>query len=174
MYARVKADGRLVKLNPTPVQEVDRLGFISHKWGSFYPGGPKGTYEYWSDEELLIYPGNFIRYYDLTKLEDARRDALDKQDWNTYHRLDDQIESAGIIPEQGIPGTVKYYTDYCSGYVKKLISPTRLLFEETGIYSGETIFTLRKSGHWVKQGQRISDGVRLILGWKHDYRCEEI
>lgn len=115
-----------------------------------------------------------MRYAEYKALKEEARAAADAKDWKRFDELDKRIDDARVIPEVGCPGSVHYYTDWCSGHVEKILSPRRILFVETGIYSGAKIFTKRKGGVWVEEGDQIRDGVRLVLGYVHDYRCEEI
>ena len=115
-----------------------------------------------------------ISYAAYKALKEEARAASNAKDWKRFDELDKQLDNARVIPEVGCPGTVKYYTDFCSGHVAEMLGPTRLRFVLTGIYSGEYIFSKRKNGAWIKKGDPIHGGLLLILGWSHDYRCEEI
>lgn len=120
------------------------------------------------------WPEGYITYEAYKAMKDEREQAIARKDWDRYHELDEAIDRVKVIPAVGVPGTVHYYTDSCSGHVERMIGPKKLVFKETGIYHSTYTFTLRKNGMWVKEGHPVRDGVRLYLGWAHDYRCQEI
>ena len=125
-------------------------------------------------ENTFEWPFGYVSYETYAGIKKERQEALEAHDWDRYHMLDDAMENCKVIPAVGVPGTVHYYTDSCSGHVERMISPRELVFKETGIYSGTYTFTLRKGGRWVEKGQAVRGGVRLTLGWAHDYYCQEI
>ena len=118
------------------------------------------------------WPEGYVSYETYKSLKEEREEAIATEDWARYRMLDEAIDTCKVIPDVGVPGTVHYYTD--SGHVEEIITPKKIVFKETGIYHSTYTFTLRKNGRWVEEGQRISDGLRLTLGWAHDYRCMEI
>ena len=127
-----------------------------------------------SESAAFEWPEQYIHYNTYAELLRERKEAEKAGDWGRYRMLDKAIFECSVIPEVGVPGTVHYYTDSCSGYVKQLLTPKKLVFQETGIYSGTYTFSLRKNGRWVAVGENPRDGLILTLGWAHDYRCEEI
>lgn len=120
------------------------------------------------------WPEGYIHYDTYASIKAEREQAMEASDWDRFHMLDEALDTCKVIPEVGVPGTVHYYTDSCSGHVERMITPKKLVFKETGIYHSTYTFTLRRNGRWVEQGEKTSDGLILTLGWAHDYRCEEI
>ena len=114
-----------------------------------------------------------MTYKEYRNLEFLLKEAKRKGALKMACRLQEQIDNADILPEVGVPCSVHYYTDWCSGHISEVISPTKIRFVETGIYSGEAIYTKRKCGAWVKMGQKPGDGCRLHLGYITDYRCDD-
>ena len=106
------------------------------------------------------------------RLEELRKNGT----WAKIQEAEARLNAMerDLIPEKGMPGTVHYYTDCSSGYVGIVLSPTRIVFVQNGLFQSCDIFTKRKNGRWVKEGQKAKDGLILSLGYKHDYRCEEI
>jgi len=120
------------------------------------------------------WPNGYVTYETYAALKAEREEAIASKDWDRYQMLDEAIDACKVIPAVGVPGTVHYYTDSCSGHVERMITPKKLVFKETGIYHSTYTFTLRRNGRWVEQGEKSRDGLILTLGWAHDYRCEEI
>lgn len=106
------------------------------------------------------------------RLEELRQSGTFRAIQEAEQRLD--AMERDLIPEKGMPGTVHYYTDYSSGYVGIVLSPTRIVFVQNGLYESCDIFTKRKNGLWVKEGEKAKSGLVLSLGYKYDHRCEEI
>ena len=122
----------------------------------------------------FVWPEGYITYEAYKAMKDEREKAIATKDWDRYRELDDTIDRVKVIPAVGVPGTVHYYTDSCSGHVERMITPKKIVFKETGIYNSTYTFTLRKNGRWVEQGEKSRDGLVLTLGWAHDYYCQEI
>jgi len=120
------------------------------------------------------WPEGYVSYETYTSLKEEREEAVATKDWARYHMLDEALETCKVIPDVGVPGTVHYYTDSCSGHVEHIITPKKIVFQETGIYHSTYTFTLRRNGRWVKEGEKSRDGLILSLGRAHDYRCLEI
>lgn len=117
-----------------------------------------------------------VHYWEYLEAK-SRLEALRKSGtWSKIQEAEDRLDAMerDLIPEKNMPGTVHYYTDCSSGYVGIVLSPTRVVFVQDGLYSSCDIFTKRKNGRWIKEGEKASDGLCLTLGYKHDYRCEEI
>ena len=90
-----------------------------------------------------------------------------------------------LVPEVGLGCTVCYYSDRRAATVTKIISPckievtcnqTRCIDYYDGKYEilpelegGEKVFTKRRNGYWVMEGQPYKDGVLLMLHYQSHY-----
>lgn len=91
-----------------------------------------------------------------------------------------------IVPEVGLPCTIKYFSDYRAATVTRIISPTKIEVTHNNVecidyYAGnyeilpelETdsvdVFTKRKNGMWVMEGHKVKDGVKLLLHYQRHY-----
>lgn len=90
-----------------------------------------------------------------------------------------------LIPELGLGCTICYYSDKRAATVTKIISPckievtcnqTRCIDYYDGKYEilpelegEEKVFTKRRNGYWVMEGQPYKDGVLLMLHYQSHY-----
>lgn len=90
-----------------------------------------------------------------------------------------------LVPEVGLGCTVCYYSDRRAATVTKIISPckievtcnqTRCIDYYDGKYEilpelegKEKVFTKRRNGYWVMEGQPYKDGVLLMLHYQSHY-----
>lgn len=96
----------------------------------------------------------YIALWDERHALEEKRDAMEKQ----------------LIPEVGVPCTVRYYSDSSGGYIKKVLSPKKILVQQDGVYSGRKIFTHRRNGFWIEEGSTSKDPSTIChLGYKHNY-----
>lgn len=100
-------------------------------------------------------------------------------EWSDLIKEESEIEERKrelrkhLIPEVGMPCTIIYYSDRCSGYVAEVTSPREIVVQEDGIYSGRKSYTFRKNGCWVSKGDTTKDwGTMCNLGYKHNYYDE--
>ena len=92
--------------------------------------------------------------------------------WDTRDRLETKRDMMRkqVIPEVGMPCTVRWYSDSSGAHVEKVISPKKIQVKCDGIYSCTKIFTYRKNGRWVEAGSTTRDwSTLLFLGYRHDY-----
>lgn len=90
-----------------------------------------------------------------------------------------------LVPEVGLGCTVCYYSDRRAATVTKIISPCKIevTFNQTeciDYYAGDykilpklegnaKVFTKRRNGRWVADGQAYKDGVLLMLHYQSHY-----
>lgn len=90
-----------------------------------------------------------------------------------------------LIPEVGLGCTICYYSDKRAATVTKIVSPCKIevTFNQTkciDYYAGEyeilpelegtqKVFTKRRNGYWVAEGQSYKDGVILMLHYQNHY-----
>lgn len=92
--------------------------------------------------------------------------------WDERHKLEEKEEKMRpqLIPEVGMPCTVRWYSDSSGAHVEKILSPKCIQVKCDGLYSCTKIFSFRRNGHWVEKGTTSRDwGTLLILGYRHDY-----
>ena len=90
-----------------------------------------------------------------------------------------------LVPEVGLGCTICYYSDKRAATVTKIISPCKIevTFNKTkciDYYSGDyeilpelegapQVFTKRRNGYWVSEGQPFKGGVLLMLHYQNHY-----
>lgn len=90
-----------------------------------------------------------------------------------------------LVPYVGLGCTICYYSDKRAATVTKIISPCKIevRFNRTkciDYYAGEyeilpeleggsKVFTKRRNGYWVAEGQPYKDGVLLMLHYQNHY-----
>lgn len=90
-----------------------------------------------------------------------------------------------LVPEVGLGCTVCYYSDMRAATITKVISPCKIeaTFNQTeciDYYAGDyrilpelegdaKVFTKRRNGRWVADGQACKDGVLLMLHYQRHY-----
>ncbi len=109
-------------------------------------------------------------------------------------KLSDWLEQKGkakskaiknLIPEIGLGCTICYYSDKRAATVTKIVSPCKIevTFNKTkciDYYAGEyeilpeleggpKVFTKRRNGYWVAEGQAYKGGVLLMLHYQNHY-----
>lgn len=130
--------------------------------------------------------------YDFTKEEwrtfskeqkDARYELIHQ--WKEEHDARYIKAVLGIVPKVGLPGTIVYWSDYRAVTVTKIISDRKIAVRHNetickdyyaGDYEilpelegGEDIFTKRKNGQWIMEGQPVKDGCVLMLHYQRHY-----
>ncbi len=120
--------------------------------------------------ENMKYPtGCGIKYSDWREQNDRRR----------YEAI------KNLVPEVGLGCTICYYSDKRAATVTKIVSPCRIevTFNRTkciDYYAGEyeilselegtpKVFTKRRNGYWVAEGQSYKGGVLLMLHYQNHY-----
>lgn len=102
---------------------------------------------------------------------DAEREAY-KALWDERHALEKRrdVMQKQLIPEVGVPCTVRWFSDSSGAYVEKVLSPKTIQVKCDGLYSCRKIFTHRKNGLWIEKGTTSRDwGTICTMGYKHDY-----
>lgn len=92
--------------------------------------------------------------------------------WDERNGLEEKCDvmRKQVIPEVGMPCTVKYYSDSSGAYIEKVVSPKHIIVKQDGIYHGRKEYTYRRNGLWVEKGSTSRDwGTLCFLGYKHDY-----
>lgn len=90
-----------------------------------------------------------------------------------------------LVPKLGLGCTICYYSDKRAATVTKIVSPCKIevTFNQTkciDYYAGEyeilpelegdaKVFTKRRNGYWVAEGQSYKDGVLLMLHYQNHY-----
>ena len=90
-----------------------------------------------------------------------------------------------LVPEVGLKCTIVYYSDYRAATVTQVLTGRKIAvrFNATNcvdyfagnydilpeLEGGEKIFTKRRNGKWIAEGQECRDGVRLALHYQRHY-----
>lgn len=106
-------------------------------------------------------------------------------DW-TKQIQEEKIKAIkNLVPEIGLGCTICYYSDRRAVTVTKIFSPCKIevTFNQVrciDYYAGEyeilpelegapKVFTKRRNGYWVAEGQPFKDGVLLMLHYQNHY-----
>lgn len=160
------------------VTEIDLEGRIFGSWGHF-------SVVESDDFEIVDYPDEtIISFMRVASIEDkkigtygARRESLE-DDWR--HAVD------AIVPCVGLPCTICYYSDKRAATVTRIISEKKIEVTHNVVkcldyYAGDyevlpelhegnvDIFTKRRNGELVMEGQSVRDGVVLMLHYQRHY-----
>lgn len=111
--------------------------------------------------------------------------GMQYSDWREQKEKERLDAIKSLVPEVGLGCTVRYYSDSCAATVTKIISPTKIevTFNQTrciDYYAGNyeilpelkgepKVFTKRRNGYWVEEGQPFKDGVLLMLHYQSHY-----
>lgn len=112
-------------------------------------------------------------------------DGIDLYDWSKQKEQDILHAIKNLVPRVGLGCTICYYSDKRAATVTKIISPCKIevTFNKTkcidyfaGDYEilpeleGESkVFTKRRNGYWVAEGQPFKGGVLLMLHYQTHY-----
>lgn len=136
-----------------------------------------------------------MRTYDFIAKESfAILRGIENKKWDgksSYSEWKVQIEKErthaikNLVPYVGLGCTICYYSDKRAATVTKIISPCKIevRFNRTkciDYYAGEyeilpelegdsRVFTKRRNGYWVAEGQPYKDGVLLMLHYQNHY-----
>lgn len=112
------------------------------------------------------------------------------KNWDTLEEreiLEKERELAvrNLVPEVGVKCTIVYYSDYRAATVTQVLTDHKIAvrFNATNckdyfagnyeilpeLEGGEKIFTKRRNGKWIAEGQECRDGVRLALHYQRHY-----
>ena len=132
--------------------------------------------------------------YKLTREEwrtftEEQKTARYKQQrqWKEEHDARELKAIYDIVPEVGLPCTVVYWSDKRAATVTRIISPSKIevmhnevecldyyasdykVLPEINKLMGVDVFTKRRNGKWIMEGQTSKDGVRLMLHYQRHY-----
>lgn len=159
------------------VTEIYQGGRIYGSWGDF-------SIVESDDFDIVDYPQETVNSFLIAhNLEDEKR--------NTYGQKRDALEAEwskaidNIVPCVGLPCTICYYSDKRAATVTQLISEKKIevthnVVKTIDYYAGyyevlqdlmprTDIFTKRRNGQWVMEGQVAKDGVVLMLHYQSHY-----
>lgn len=159
------------------VTEIDQEGKIFGSWGDF-------SIVESDDFKIVDYPQETVNSFLIAhNLEDEKR--------NTYGQKRDTLEAEwskaidNIVPCVGLPCTICYYSDKRAATVTDIISGKKIEVTHNVVkcldyYAGDyevlpdlmprtDIFTKRRNGQWVMEGQAAKDGVVLMLHYQRHY-----
>lgn len=132
----------------------------------------------WDDYRPLMERRDAIqkRMNEITAIRGWSSDGATYNEWHTLldeiNPIEDKMDEMRprLIPEAGMPCTVRWYSDSSGAHVEKVISPKKIQVKCDGLYSCTKIFTFRRNGHWVEAGSTSRDWSTLLsLGYRHDY-----
>lgn len=106
-------------------------------------------------------------------------------DWTNQIQEEKVKAIKSLVPEVGLGCTICYYSDRRAATITKIITPCKIevRFNRTkciDYYDGEyeilpelegvpKVFTKRRNGYWVAEGQPFKDGVLLMLHYQNHY-----
>lgn len=132
--------------------------------------------------------------YELTREEwrtftDEQKEARYKlqSQWKEEHEARWLKAVRAIVPEVGLPCTICYWSDKRAATVTRIVSPSKIevmhnevecldyyagnykVLPEIDTHMGVDVFTKRRNGLWVMEGQKSKDGVKLMLHYQRHY-----
>lgn len=111
-------------------------------------------------------------------------DDYTKRNWNTTQELNERAEElrelyGRIMPEVGMGATEILWSDRKANTITRVISPDKIAVKHNKtrckdffadeyeildeLYGDEDIYTRRRSGRWVMEGQADEDGCVILL-----------
>ena len=106
-------------------------------------------------------------------------------DWTKQIQEEKVKAIKSLVPEVGLGCTICYYSDRRAATITKVITPCKIevRFNHTkciDYYNGKyeilpelegeaKVFTKRRNGYWVAEGQPFKDGVLLMLHYQDHY-----
>lgn len=106
-------------------------------------------------------------------------------DWREQREKERLDAIKSLVPEVGLGCTICYYSDKRAATVTKVISPSRIEVTFNRVkcidyFSGNyeilpelegvpKVFTKRRNGYWVSEGQSFKDGVLLMLHYQNHF-----
>lgn len=159
------------------VTEIDEEGRIYGSWGDF-------SIVESDDFDIVDYPQETVNSFSIVH-------NLEDETMNTYGQKRDALEKEwskaidNIVPCVGLPCTICYYSDKRAATVTRIISEKKIevthnVVKTIDYYAGDyevlpdlmprtDIFTKRRNGQWVMEGQSVRDGVVLMLHYQRHY-----
>lgn len=127
------------------------------------------------------YVEEYMKIWDNASQEEINALREKSRNWEREHnkRVSEAIKN--LIPEVGTKCTSIYYSDRRAGTVTKVLSPCKVevthnkvkcldwfankyeISPELDENMSKEIFTKRRNGLWIEEGQPSKDGVRLAL-----------
>ena len=111
--------------------------------------------------------------------------GMQYSDWREQKEKERLDAIKSLVPEVGLGCTICYYSDKRAATVTKVISPSRIEVTFNRVrcidyYAGNyeilpelegapKVFTKRRNGYWVAEGQTFKDGVLLMLHYHNHY-----
>lgn len=162
------------------VERVGEDGLLYGSWGKL------GVNPAIDEFEVVNYPDETVDSFIVAqKLKDKRSDD---DYWDERDEIDKQWRRAvdDIVPCIGLPCTICYYSDKRAATVTSILGPKKIAVSHNVVkcedyYAGnytimkdiydrdEDVFTKRKNGQWVMEGQQVKDGVKLMLHYQRHY-----
>lgn len=122
----------------------------------------------------------------LHEIENRQWDGKNEySDWRKQIEKERDLAIKNLVPEVGLGCTICYYSDKRAATVTKIVSPCKIevTFNQTkciDYYAGEyeilpkleggpKVFTKRRNGYWVAEGQSYKGGVILMLHYQNHY-----
>lgn len=106
-------------------------------------------------------------------------------DWREQREKERLDDIKSLVPEVGLGCTICYYSDKRAATVTKVISPSRIEVTLNRVkcidyFAGNyeilpelegapKVFTKRRNGYWVSEGQSFKDGVLLMLHYQNHF-----
>lgn len=125
-------------------------------------------------------------FANLREIENKKWDGrCDYTDWQKQKKMERDVAIKKLVPTVGLGCTICYYSDRRAATVTKVVSQSmvEVMFNRTkclDYFAGEyeilselegepKVFTKRRNGMWVAEGQRSKDGVLLMLHYQNHY-----
>lgn len=122
----------------------------------------------------------------LKEIESQEWDRkMNPSDWRDLKAKERDEAIKNLIPCVGLGCTICYYSDRRAATVTKVISPCKIevMFNQTKcldyfaseyeilpeLKGAPEVFTKRRNGYWVAEGQSYKDGVILMLHYQNHY-----
>lgn len=159
------------------VTKIDQEGRIYGSWGDF-------SIVESDDFDMVDYPQETVNSFLIAH-------NLEDEMMNTYGQKRETLEAEwskaidNIVPCVGLPCTICYYSDKRAATVTRIISEKKIevthnVVKTIDYYAGDyevlpdlmprtDIFTKRRNGQWVMEGQPARDGVVLMLHYQRHY-----
>ena len=159
------------------VTDIDQEGRIYGSWGDL-------SIVESDDFDVVDYPQETVNSFLIAH-------NLEDEMINTYGQKRETLEAEwskaidNIVPCVGLTCTICYYSDKRAATVTRIISEKKIevthnVVKTIDYYAGDyevlpdlmprtAIFTKRRNGQWVMEGQAAKDGVVLMLHYQRHY-----
>lgn len=128
---------------------------------------------------------SFAILHEIENMKYPAECGIKYSDWREQKDKEKNEAIKNLVPEIGLGCTICYYSDKRAATVTKIVSPYKIevTFNQTkciDYYAGEyeilpeleggaKVFTKRRNGYWVAEGQSYKDGVLLMLHYQNHY-----